>query len=249
MSSVKSVWFKTWFDSPYYKLLYNNRDQEEAASFIDQLINFIALSPSAKIVDFGCGRGRHANYLNSKKYKVTGIDISPTSIEEAKENKDELGLTTRFYVHDFRKPIPYSNFDLGLNLFTSFGYFDTHEENEMALHNMAEVIAEKGVFIMDYLNADHVTKNLVEEETIEREDVKFSIRRWIEDGFIMKEITFNAEGEKQEFREQVRLYKEEDLRSMIEAAGLTVRFVFGDYDLDFYNPENSERLIIIAKKQ
>src|SRR5829696_8643301 len=76
-------WFKDWFNSPYYHQLYFNRDEAEAAAFIDKLIKHLNPKKDARILDVACGKGRHSIFLAKKGFDVTGIDLSEYSIEEA----------------------------------------------------------------------------------------------------------------------------------------------------------------------
>ncbi len=63
---VPKQWFKDWFNSPYYHLLYSNRDEREAAAFIDKLVDYLRPAPGALMLDVACGRGRHAKYRQTK---------------------------------------------------------------------------------------------------------------------------------------------------------------------------------------
>ncbi|MGZ4035978.1 MAG: class I SAM-dependent methyltransferase, partial [Bacteroidia bacterium] len=101
MSEVKcDKWFEGWFDSPYYHLLYKNRDYSEAELFIDNLLSFLKPEQGARFLDIGCGKGRHSIYLNKKGFDVTGIDLAENSISCAKQSENEH---LHFYVHDMRK--------------------------------------------------------------------------------------------------------------------------------------------------
>jgi cyclopropane fatty-acyl-phospholipid synthase-like methyltransferase len=77
-------WFSSWFDSPYYHILYKERDDKEAQLFMDQLSSYLQIQPEHHIMDLACGKGRHAIYLNQKGFEVTGVDLSPQSIAFAK---------------------------------------------------------------------------------------------------------------------------------------------------------------------
>src|SRR5262245_32659226 len=94
-------WYVDWFNSPYYHLLYNNRNDDEAVFFIDNLCNNLNLQPHARLWDIACGKGRHAIALNKKGYEVTGTDLSKNNIREALHNSN---ATLEFYVHDMREP-------------------------------------------------------------------------------------------------------------------------------------------------
>ena len=118
-------WYTDWFNSPYYHILYKNRDDKEAQFFIDNLIKHLKIKKNSKILDVACGKGRHAYYFHKKNMIVNGIDISLNSINDAKKNK-KIGLN--FFVHDMRIPFKLKEFDVITNLFTSFGYFDCEND-------------------------------------------------------------------------------------------------------------------------
>ena len=77
----KKEWFTSWFDSPYYHNLYENRNNQEAADFVLHLIDLIQPKKESRILDVACGRGRHAIELSRLGYNVTGIDLSSESIK------------------------------------------------------------------------------------------------------------------------------------------------------------------------
>src|SRR5436853_6516213 len=64
--NTKREWFESWFDSPYYHVLYKERDDLEARSFLDSLIGYLNPAPGSTILDVACGKGRHSLYLNQK---------------------------------------------------------------------------------------------------------------------------------------------------------------------------------------
>ncbi len=82
---MKKEWFASWFDSPFYHILYKNRDDEEAQQFISNLIQHIHLKKNAKVMDLACGKGRHARMLHQEGLRVLGVDLSPNSISAAKK--------------------------------------------------------------------------------------------------------------------------------------------------------------------
>ena len=84
LSANQKTWYRNWFNSPYYHQLYFQRDEQEAAAFIDRLLVKLNPPDNAAMLDVACGRGRHSIHLASKGYMVTGIDISEESIAEAK---------------------------------------------------------------------------------------------------------------------------------------------------------------------
>lgn len=236
-------WFASWFDTPYYHILYKDRDYEEAQLFMDNLTNYLNLPEDAKILDLACGKGRHSIYLNKLGYNVTGADLSENSIAEASKHTND---TLHFTVHDMREPFE-DKFDAIFNLFTSFGYFEDDSDNLRTLKAICESLTEYGFGVIDFMNAHQVIKNLVPEETKTVEGIDFHIKRYYKDGHIFKEIDFEADGEKYHFTERVQALTLEDFEQLMEEAGIHLLDIFGDYKLRKFFKNESERLIMIFK--
>ena len=244
-TSVKKSenWFTTWFDSPYYHILYKNRNEEEAQGFMDNITHYLNMPENATILDLACGKGRHSIYLNKLGYQVTGVDLSENSIAVAQEY---LNATLQFKTHDMREQLN-ETFDGVFNLFTSFGYFDTHEDNIKTLRTIKESINEYGFGVIDFFNADFIIENLVVKETKEIDGITFNIKRFVENKKIIKEIRFSDNGETYFFTEKVSAFTLADFEEMMEEAGIFLLEIFGDYKLRKYYKFQSERLIMIFK--
>ncbi|MFN5222836.1 MAG: class I SAM-dependent methyltransferase [Bacteroidota bacterium] len=243
-AKANDEWFSTWFDSPYYHILYGHRDDSDAQHFIDQLTSLPWFKSASKVADVCCGKGRHSYYLHSKGFEVTGYDLSPASIQHCLEST-KPGL--EFRVHDMRNPYSDMDFDVVLNLFTSFGYFETGSDNQKAISNMAEALKPSGRLVIDFLNAQLVAKQLVPHESISRNGIQFEITRRICDGRLIKEILFEVHGKQNRFEENVELIQLSEFSTYMSNAGMTIEQVYGNYDLHPYNAAESPRMIIIAK--
>jgi SAM-dependent methyltransferase len=242
MNSPKPAyeWFSEWFDSPYYHLLYFHRDEADASNFINALIDHLKLRPKAEVLDLACGRGRHAIYLASFGYRVAGLDLSPHNIELARK---KAGDQVHFKVHDMRDPLP-GTYDLVLNLFTSFGYFNTYDEHLTALKNIYNSLKPGGYFILDYLNAVYVEANLVKHNTVNIEGVEFELTRRINGAYIEKDILIRNGDHTRFFQEKVRAFSKVELTEMAVTAGFNVEEVWGNYEMNAYDKENSPRMIL-----
>jgi SAM-dependent methyltransferase len=239
-------WFETWFDSPEYHLLYQNRDIEEARNCINNMMKQLNLNMGSSIIDLACGRGRHALQLAELGYKVYGLDFSNNNIEYANQHLSHPDL--KYYVHDMRIPFPVGVVDMVINLFTSFGYFKDSFENETVLFNIHNSLKEGGVFILDYLNTHQVAMKLVIEEKKHIEGRDFIIKRKIKDEFILKSVEVNYQGQQKHFIEKVENFSKKALCSLIENAGFEMVGIFGDYNFSPYEEKNSPRMIFKARK-
>jgi SAM-dependent methyltransferase len=237
-------WFETWFDTSYYHLLYKNRDEKEARQLVDALLNFIKPPKSHQFLDVACGKGRHSIYLNSLGYSATGIDLSENCIDAARACSQGK---VRFEVRDIRKPLDVGQFDIALNLFTSFGYFEDIESHVRSVKNIADALNPKGLFVIDYLNASYIKFHLIKEEVIEEEGKIFRINKTIDRNLIVKNISVEDGDQLLHFSEKVMAFSRDDLYEILDAAGLTPTHCFGDYELSPY-ASSLPRVIIIAQK-
>ena len=234
-------WYSSWFDTPFYHILYKDRDDKEAQSFMDALTNYLNISENATILDLACGKGRHSLYLNSIGYDVTGLDLSKQSISEAKQKKNERLC---FDVHDMSTPY-FKQFDAVFNLFTSFGYFDCDEDNLNTIKAIKANLKRNGVGVIDFMNIDVVKNSLKQDDIKTVNGIDFYLKRSVKNGYIVKDIAFNFKGQDFNFYERVKAFSLNDFKTMFEQAELTLLDVFGDYQLNTFNKQNSERLIMI----
>ena len=237
-------WFKDWLNSPYYHLLYNNRNANEATFFIDNLCSHLNLETNARVWDLACGKGRHALALNKKGFNVIGTDLSRNSIKAAKNNNETLD----FFVHDMREPFRVNYFDAVFNLFTSFGYFENFNDNFSVFKNVAKSLKPNGVFVVDFFNTKKVMDSLMSHYTEDRGDIIFNIEKKVTGNAIVKHIEFNDNNKHYYFEETVSLFKKEDFENFAKAAGLKIENVFGNYQLEAFDQTASERLILVFKK-
>lgn len=244
--STSHEWFHDWFNSPYYFKLYQCHDEVEAQKFIDKFIHKLSPKPASLILDLACGRGRYSHYLASKGFNVTGLDIAEHSIEFAKQfENDHLS----FFVHDMRKVFRVNYFDYVFNFFTSFGYFDSDKEHRNVVKNIGKGLKPDGKFVLDYFNSNFVLKHLLDFEVKNSEGLTFEIHRKLDDnGYICKKIEFSDGGRNFSFIEKVRAFSSEDFEKMFAEAGMRIAGTFGNYQLDEYNENDSERLILIGCK-
>ena len=241
-----TAWFETWFDTNYYHVLYANRDEKEAEQFIGNLIEFLQPEPAnAHILDLACGKGRHSFFLNRMGYRVTGVDLSSNSIAQAKIAENE---TLTFAVQDMREPLN-QEFSHIFNLFTSFGYFDSIQENQRVMQALNAMTKSGSYLVFDYLNAEKVIQNLVAAEQITRQNLVFNIQRKVDDTHVYKYIEVLDGVDKHQFMERVQLLRLRDFHELLQTIDFELLHTFGGFDLQPFVSSSSDRLILIARKK
>jgi SAM-dependent methyltransferase len=238
-------WFASWFDTPYYHILYQYRDDTEARVFIDKLFAHLNPGQADKILDLACGRGRHAIYMNQKGFDVTGYDLAEENINFARQFEN---AHLHFAVRDMRSDLGTAAFDWVFNLFTSFGYFEDEGDDLRAMQSIAHCLKPEGKLVLDFMNVKRVSSRLVPKEVKTAEGIEFHIQRYADETHIIKEIAFEADNRNWKFEERVKKYTKADFQQLFQEVGLQPLAYFGSLDLEPFDTDKSDRLIMIVAK-
>lgn len=245
MKKVRS-WYKESFGYDYLTI-YKHRDFQGAAREVQRMIEWLQLPTGAHILDLCCGMGRHSLALADFGYQVTGVDLSEVLLQEARDADINAKVT---WIHGDMRHVPTDQqFDAIVNLFTSFGYFDQDEENQLVIDEMARLLKPGGKYIIDYLNPEYVKAHLVPYSERTEEKMTIEERRSVEDGFVRKRITIRENGQKERnYLEQVRLFSLQQFERMLKHSHLQLDQVYGSYDGELYEPGSSIRMIMVGCK-
>jgi len=137
-------------------------------------------------------------------------------------------------------------YDAIFNLFTSFGYFEDDAIDINVLKNIKKGLHQNGIAVIDFLNVAIVADGLISYELKTVDQIDFHIHKKIEDGFIIKEISFEDKGQKHSYVERVKYIDLQKFTAYFEKSGLKIEHVFGDYDLSSYTENSSKRLIFVV---
>jgi hypothetical protein len=151
-------------------------------------------------------------------------------------------------VHDMRRIFRTNYFDFVFNIFTSIGYFRHDHDQQLAVNSAAIALKKGGDYIIDFMNVKKVLHELKTEEDKTIDSITFHINKKVENGFIIKKIQFTDGGKDYQFEEIVEIIALKDFERYFKNAGLTVKHVFGNYALEKFDEQNSDRLIIVAQK-
>ena len=152
-----------------------------------------------------------------------------------------------FNEHDMRNVYKENFFDVVVNLFTSFGYFED-EINIKVLQSVNSSLRENGQLILDYLNPSFINSTLNKSEEIKVDNITFNISRRIEEAHIVKEIEINDSSNNFKFTENVKLINLHTFTSYFNQSGFSLDKVYGNYQLEEFKENSSPRMIMIARK-
>lgn len=233
-------WFEEWFGEEYLQL-YPHRNEADADRMVRLLKRSLPWTPGWRVLDVGCGAGRHARAMHAAGARVTGLDLSMSLLRRAQQ-----AVSVPLVRADMRwLPIRAGSMDLTVNLFTSFGYFATDRQHEDALGGMIGTVRTGGWFAIDFLNASAVRRNLIPEDTMQVGNQVVRMTRQLTDGGAYVVKTIEPPGGRR-FVERVRLFEPATLEGMLETSGARLAHRFGDYDGGALTPE-SPRCILLAR--
>jgi len=244
---MQQEWFQESFGEDYL-LVYKHRDFSGAYKEVQSMVQWLNLQPGSKLLDLCCGIGRHALALHDSGFDVTGVDLSDVLLQEAKKN-DQAGVV-RWLQGDMRQVPLQESFDAVVNLFTSFGYFEDDADNERVIAEISRLLRPGGKFIIDFLNPDYVTKQLVPKSERKEGNTWIKEIRTVDETYVRKQIILHQDGEpmKREYSERVRLYRLSQFKQMARQHEIVIERVFGDYDKSVYDEQHSPRMIMVGYK-
>ena len=222
---MANAWYEDWFADERYLALYHHRNSEEASLVLDLIEEKTGITKESAILDLACGAGRHSINLAARGYKnITAIDLSPTLIREAKKNAEAEGLNIHFELRDMRHFD--GSYDLIINLFTSFGYFEGDEENAEVIARVGKCLNSGGYFVIDFFNAELIMGSISpHDEKIISSGERIEQFRTIINNRIEKIILIHSGDATSEFHESVRLFALEDFERMFVKAGITPQLI------------------------
>ncbi|MGK6311190.1 class I SAM-dependent methyltransferase [Variovorax sp. DT-64] len=204
------------------------------------LSQIIPLATHSKLLDICCGFGRLSGRMHSLGYEVTGIDISEEQLSLAQsENKGP-----RYLAMDMRAP-PLEKFDGLLSMFTSFGYFESADEDINMLKTWSARLQSGGILVMELADMECARAKLPSHKNPFIRytfDVEEHCSMDWEHGIF--KVTYRQKDAK--FTCWTRLYEKEELRGFLLESGFREVRLFGDLNLNQKRPENN--LVIVATK-
>lgn len=245
---MKSEWFKDWFNTSEYLNVYKHRNEDEAEQHIKLILDNVETFAGYRVLDMACGAGRHSILLAKKGLIVTAVDLSKNLLDIAKKTADEENLKIEFVNSDIRDFDTILDFDLVINLFTSFGYFENDEDNYAVLQKAYDLTLPGGYFVLDFFNSEYLKNNLIgfSEEKINESVIHQ--HREIRDKRVNKKIVITKNGDLKSFQESVRMFTKDELESELIKIGFDIYKTFGDFLGNKFDLFTSPRLIMICKK-
>jgi ubiquinone/menaquinone biosynthesis C-methylase UbiE len=252
MASQGSAWYVDFFRNDYlnvYGHMFTEERAEKESAFV---ANVLELKPGASVLDLCCGQGRHSVQLAKRGFKVMGLDLNLEYLELAQQAAKAGKVTIETVAADMRK-IPFEDkFEAIVNMYSSFGYLESEDEDLKVLVSAARALKAGGRLLLDMLNREWAIDNYIQndwhkgaDETlyIERRDLDLATSR-----MHVHFIVVDPEGRRREsIGHNIRLYTLTEMTRLLERVGLCVNAVYGGFDGEEY-AIGTRRMIIVAQK-
>jgi SAM-dependent methyltransferase len=171
--------------------LFGKKPLLETIQEVDQIISLLKLNPNSNILDLCCGQGRHSLELSRRGFNVTGVDRTLKYLEKAKAEVNQQSLSIEFIQDDMRKFKRLNYFDAIIIMYTSFGYFEEHNDNLRVLHNSNDSLKDNGLLLIDLMGKEIVARIFCERESYEINGISYIEERrvtnnwsWLENRWI-----------------------------------------------------------------
>ena len=248
MTDPASNWFADEaFWEAVYPFIFSDEKRAAAVADVEAIASLVA-RPVGEVLDLCCGPGRHSVAFAKHGGRVTGVDRSPFLLAHARRYASIEGVDVRWVEADMREFVEPGRFDLAVNLFTSFGYFDDPADNARVLANVAASLAPGGAFVMDIVGKEVVARVFQQCGVQELPDGAVLVqRRTVIDDWSRMENDWLVirNGAVQSLRLRHWVYSAIELRALLKAAGFSRVDVFGGLDGSSYGAEAS-RLVVRA---
>ena len=240
----EDAFWETW--APF---MFSKERLENAPAEVTNIISLLKINPGASILDLCCGPGRHSLEFARRGFSVVGVDRTQAYLDKAREQAENEGLNVRFIQEDMRSFCRPDAFDVAINLFTSFGFFEDKKEDEKVIRNVYRSLKGEGVFVIDVMGKEVIARIFRERDWSEEDGVIFLEERkvtkdwsWMENRWIL------IKGEKrEEFHFSHRPYSAVELSLLLKESGFSTISIYGDLAGSPYD-HKAKRLVAVARK-
>jgi len=244
-----AAWFEDEdFWKAYGPLMFDGKRWAEVPAVVDALERLAGLEPGDAILDACCGPGRHSVEFAKRGYRVTGVDLTRDFLDAARESAEAEGVDLELVRADIRGFSRPGAFDLAVNLFTSFGYFEDPADDLAALRRFRESLAPGGSLVVETLGKETAARDFIEGEWFERDGwtvcTEFTVvgawealkNRWV--------LIRGAERVDRSF--DLRLYSGLEMKRLLLEAGFSRVEIYGSVEGAPYD-EKASSLVALAK--
>ena len=250
MAAGHNEWFA---DESIWKDLYPFTFPESAFAVAEEQVEKILRLTGARggqVLDLCCGPGRHVVALTKRGFAVTAVDRTRFLLEHARARVAQANLSVEFVLEDMRRFRRPATFDLIINFFTSFGYFDDQADDFRVLELVRKNLRPGGVFVLEMVSKERLARLFQATTSTElpNGDLLFERHEIVDDWTrVRNRWTLIRAGTTRTFDFTHRIYSGQEMKDLLTKAGLADVRLYGDLDGGSYDLE-TQRLVAVARR-
>lgn len=216
---------------------------------VDQLRVTLDLPPTARILDVGCGFGRHSIELARHGFRVVGLDPSKAMIAIARQNAAEAQVEVDFQCQAGQDFVAEAVFDAAICLFTTLGQISETSDNSGLVARVYEALVPEGQFVVEVPQREATAAALKPSDRFGGDENYADVVRKFDplDQTITESFTVVRAGQAEHFLLRYRLFSVTELTHLLQAAGFRQVAVYADYQKSPLTPDSSTMLAICRK--
>jgi SAM-dependent methyltransferase len=229
---------------------FNQERLASAPAEVEQLVKLLPIAKQDRILDLCCGIGRHSLAFARAGFAVVGVDRTPRFIEQARQAAESRDLTVEFLVGDMREYCVPTSFDIVINLFGSFGYFEDPEDDRKVVEHIYASLRPGGKFLIETMGKEILARTFQARDWTETGDLLLLSEKKVSQdwGRIQTRWIAIRGQQRSEYRVAVRSYSAVELSSLLSACGFPAVQVYGDLEGSDYD-QAAKRLVVIGRKE
>ena len=224
---------------------------ERTGQEIDFLVDALPLAPGARVLDVGCGFGRHSVELARRNYHVLGIDPAAAMIRAARQNAQEAGLDVNFQQVAAAGYFPAEPFDAALCLFTTLGQVPpaSDDDNRDLLATVFNSLKEGGRFALELPQKESALDALKPFDRFGGDASYAEVQRSFDDrtGIVTEKFHIVSPDGSQDYHLRYRLFTRQDVIGLLGAAGLQILSSYDGYNHAELSGDSPAMLFVCAK--
>ncbi len=245
---------KSWheqdgFWDTFAPTIFDAQRRSLASEEVEEVVRLTGLWPTQAVCDLCCGIGRHSLELARRGYAVVAVDRTERYLQEAREAADAEGLAIEFVQEDMRRFGRPESFDLVVNLFTSFGYFEEAQDDRLVLENVYRSLKPGGQLVLEMIGKEILARIFAARDWQEIDGTILLSERKVVDAWrrIENRWILIRDGRQREWTFSHRLYSAVELSALLEGCGFGEVQVYGGLAGSAYD-EKAERMVLVGRK-
>jgi SAM-dependent methyltransferase len=249
MKNQNSWYNQDRFWELFEPILFNQQRQSGAKVEVEKVVNLLKIQQNDRILDLCCGTGRHSLELARRGFSVIGVDRTASYIEKAKQKAENENLQAEFVVSDMREYCQPNNFNIVINLFGSFGYFEDLADDQRVVDNVYASLYSGGKFLIETTGKEILAREFQERDWWEEDDTLVLAERKLYQSWsrIQTRWIVIKGDQRVEHTVSVRSYSASELSGLLSSCGFVNVQVYGDLEARNYDHE-AKRLVVIGTK-